>query len=382
MAPLRSGALAAGLVLVAACGGDPEACPDESGVACRYIGTGELGLNGDGHPARETRLYWVMDIEFGPDGTPYVLDWNNHMVRRILEDGTVETIIGDFVGDGDPEMRDLTPEGAPGVEVRLNHPTDIQFEDDGTLVLCAWHNHKLRTWNPETGLVHVIAGRGAGYAGDGEELGQETRFNQPKNLVITDDGTYYVLDQRNQRVRAIAPDGMVYTVAGNGEPGFGGDGGAAIDAQLEFEAGSNPEPSGGIAVADGTLYIADGLNHRIRAVDLETGIIETIAGTGEPGYGGDGGPATAAMLEHPRDVEVGPDGRLYVADTENHRIRAIDLATGTIETVAGSGRLGMGREGRKATETDLNRPMGVAFGPDGAMYVSDTYNSRVLRVPL
>lgn len=367
--------------LLGACGDDASACPDETGVACRYIGTGDLGLNGDGHPARETKLYWVVDLEFAADGTPYVLDWNNHMVRRINEDGTVETIIGNFVGDGDPEMKDLTPEGAPGLEVRLNHPTDIQFDSDGTLILCAWHNHKLRVWNPETGMVHVTAGRGAGYAGDGSTL-EEALFNQPKNLVLAEDGTMYLLDQRNHRVRAVAPDGTVSTVAGTGTPGYGGDGGPAVEAQLELEAGSNPEPSGGLALGDGVLYIADGLNHRIRTVDLSTGIIETIAGTGAPGYGGDGGPAVDAQLQHPRDLEVGPDGRLYVADTENHRIRAIDLDAGTIETVAGTGEVGMGTEGELAVETMLNRPMGVAFGPENAMYVADTYNSRVLRVPL
>lgn len=356
-------------------------CPDSPGVACIYAGTGDLGLGEDGLPARSTELYWAMDMEFAPDGTPYILDWNNHLVRRINEDGTVETVIGNFVGDGPPDMSDLTPAGAPGLDVRLNHPTDIQFDAQGKMILVAWHNHKLRTWDPRTGLVHVMCGRGAGFAGDGGPA-ESALFNQPNHAVRMDDGSMYVLDQRNHRIRLIAPDGTVSTVVGTGTAGYGGDGGPPAEAQLSFEAGGNPEPSGGIAVDDeGILYIADGLNHRIRRVDFAANTIETVIGTGEPGFSGDGGEGTSAQVNHVRDLEIGPDGRLYFADTENNRIRAWDPTTRTVETVVGSGERGMGPEGVAATEIALNRPFGIAFGPDGALYVADTFNSRFLRIP-
>jgi DNA-binding beta-propeller fold protein YncE len=370
-------AFAAALVLATACGPALEACRDEPGIACRYIGTGELGLNGDRHPARDTKLYWVMDVAFAPDGTPYVLDWNNHTVRRIGSDGTVETVIGDTITGGPTE------ESAPGTEVSLNHPTDMAFLADGTMLLCAWHNHMLLTWDPTTGILYSTAGDNVpGYAGDGETLSRETRFNQPRSLALAPDGTVYVLDQRNFRIRRVTPGGVLSTIAGDGTAGSSGDGGPAPEAQLRFEAGGNPEPSGGLTLHGSVLYVADGLNHRIRALDLSTGTIDTVAGAGEAGFSGDGGSAAAARFDHPRDVEIGPDGRLYFADTENDRIRAIDLGTGVIETIAGSGERGMGPEGRRATETALHRPMGIAFGPDDALYVSDTYNSRVLRIPL
>lgn len=367
-------------LVVAGCGG----CPDESGIACVFAGTGALGLGADGQPARQTRLYWAADMEFAPDGTPYLLDWNNHMVRRVTPQGTIETVIGDgLTGDGPPTDSGLVEEypGLPGRQIRLNHPTDIQFDDEGNLLLAAWHNHKIRIWDPREDRCYTIAGSAPGYAGDGGDM-SEARFNQPNSLVRAPDGTMFVLDQRNHRIRRIRPDGTVDTVAGIGTAGYSGDGGPPAEAELRFEAGGNPEPSGGLTRdADGVLYVADGLNHRIRRIDLRANVIETIVGTGEPGFSGDGGPGTSAQIRHPRDLELGPDGRLYFADTENHRVRVWDPTTRVVETVVGSGEEALGDEGVPALEIALRRPMGVAFGPDGVLYVADTENSRFLRIP-
>ncbi|UJR86300.1 hypothetical protein [Sandaracinus amylolyticus] len=385
--------LAGGVIAAAGLGACESGCPDERGVACVYAGTGEQALGEDGLPARETAIYWSIDLEFAPDGTAYFLDWNNHLVRHVRGDGTVETVIGDFIGDGprlDPQ-REFDGTGVPGREVSLNHPTDLQFDEQGRLYLMAWHNHKLRTWDPTTGLVEVVCGSAPGYRGDGSTDPAAARFNQPKALVRASDGTFYVLDQRNFLVRRITPDGMVSTVAGTPPmpgtmpmPGYEGDGGPATSARLRFEAGGNPEPSGGLALDEerNVLYIADGLNFRIRAVDLGTGVIDTVLGTGEMGYEGDGGPAASARISHVRDLEIGPDGRLYFADTENHVVRAWDRDDDVVTTVVGTGERGTGAEGADATSVQLARPMGVAFGPDGALYVADTENSRFLRVPL
>jgi len=155
----------------------------------------------------------------------------------------------------------------------------------------------------------------------------------------------------------------------------------ATMAMLGFEAGSNPEPSGGLVISGRNLYIADTLNHRIRVVDLDTGMIDTFAGTGTEGFSGDGGPAAQAEINHPRDLEIGPEGDLYIADTDNSRIRAINLTDGNIRTVAGTGQLGLDPdEGRLATDTALARPFAIEFDPDGNLYISDTINSRIVRV--
>ncbi|MBM3945379.1 MAG: hypothetical protein FJ317_07840, partial [SAR202 cluster bacterium] len=329
-------ALAAALsvTLLAACGGDSVVkCTDEPGSSCVWAGNGVAGLYGDGLPATEARMYWPIDLTFGPDGTAWVLDWNNHLIRKIGADGKFVTIVGEFTGDGPVEGNDFAEPGVDGLLVRLNHPTDIAFGPDGYIYFAAWHNHKIRRIDPATGLVRTVSGRGPGFAGDGSTW-DTARYNQPRSIAFGPDGTMYLLDQRNQRVRRIAPDGAMSTVAGTGVPGFGGDGGDPALAQFNFETGPNPMPSGGLAVGpDGNLYISDGLNNRIRRVDFARNVIETIAGTGEKGFLGDGGPALQAQLSAVADMEFGPDGRLYIADSLNNCIRAINLETGMIDMV-------------------------------------------------
>jgi sugar lactone lactonase YvrE len=246
--------------------------------------------------------------------------------------------------------------------------------------MVAWHNHKLRRIDPDTGMVRILAGGGAGFAGD-EGPCTKALFKQPKAIAVDESGNLYLSDQQNFRVRRIDGDDIITTVVGVGTQGVEGDDGPALMAQLDWEAGSNPEPSGGLAVADGKLYIADTLAHRIRVVDLEAGTISTLAGTGNAGFSGDDGPALEAELNGPRELELGPDGRLYVADTDNHAIRAIDLEAGTISTVVGTGEPGKDDEdGLLATETHLKRPFGLEFDAKGNLYVMDTINSRILKV--
>lgn len=372
---------------------DPEIipCSEIAGSICTYAGTGQRGFNGDGLDRLYTALYWPFDIEFTPSGRRIVLDWNNHRVREILSDDTFTTIMGtDFVGDGPDDLSDLTEPGAPPLTVNLNHPTDVFELPGGDLLVVAWHNHKLRTMYAATGLVRVVAGAGAGYAGDGGPA-RDALLNQLAHGVYDDAGNLFVVDQRNQRIRVLydfvrqRENAIIDTVAGTGVAGFNGDG-AALETQVNFPAGGNPEPTGGIArAADGALYFADTLNHRIRRIvfssaDFRQGTMTTIAGTGEPGFGGDGGPALEARINFPQDLEIGPDGNLYFADTNNDRVRMIDLTTGTISTVAGAGERGYGGDGGPALEAQLNRPFGVAFDAAGDLYVSDTFNGRIRRV--
>ncbi|HMG53086.1 MAG TPA: hypothetical protein VK601_06385, partial [Kofleriaceae bacterium] len=288
-----------------------------------------------------------------------------------------------FPGDGgsaDPTA-EYSPAGAPGGDVQLNHPTDLYEMADGSILVMAWHNHKLRKIDPQTGRVRVIAGGAVGFAGDGGPA-SAALFRQPSRLALDEQENIFILDQQNQRIRRIdAQTQIITTVAGNGMKGFAGDGGPATAAQLNFAVGDNPEPAGGLAYHAGVLYISDTEDNRIRVVDLATGIINTLAGTGEAGYGGDDGAATAAKLFHPRDLELGPDGDLYVADTDNGRVRAINLTSGAIRSVVGVDHMGLDSDDdRLATSTQLNRPFGIDFDPKGNLYVSDSLNSRVLRV--
>jgi sugar lactone lactonase YvrE len=381
-------------MLLAGCGGGGEtetatACPDAPGVICTWAGSGEVGHNGEGLALTESALYWPSAITFVADDTAYIADWQNHQIRHVTTEGTLELAVGSpdgFSGDGPDqedldEYSDLQAPGAPGDKVQLNHPTGIVAQADGTLLIVSWHNHKIRRFDPATGLVLVECGRGPGFTGDGGPASAGL-LNQPSQLVLAHDGAQFVLDQRNQVIRKIDVDGNLETVAGTPmKPGFSGDGGAPLDARFSFPTGANPPPAGGLAIDDaGSLYVSDTANHRIRKIDFEADEISTIAGNGDAAFSGDGGPATEAALDNPRTLAFGPDGRLYVADENNHRIRAIDLETGIIDTVAGSGEPGFSGDGGPATEALLDRPGGLAFDSHGALYIVDTYNSRIRRV--
>lgn len=398
-------AIAVGLgmaYLAAGCGGGEgavAACSDEPGTACTWAGTPQPpGFNADGLDRRATWMAWPTDVAFAPDGRAWIVDWNNHRVRVVEDDDTVTTAIGNgSEGDGTrgpdgmPDHRDGLPlgdpEGAPGPEVELNHPTDLDFTSDGDVVLASWHNLKIRHLDVERGIVTVLAGTGYGFHGDGGPA-HLALLDLPRSVAVDDDDRIFIVDQHNQRIRAIDPDGerTIDTVAGVGRKGFSGDGGPALDAELAVEA-FGFVPGGGIAVDDASLYVADAANHRIRRIDRASGMIETIAGSGAGAYAGDGGPALDAALYYPTDLELGPDGRLYVADTGNSRVRAIDLQRGIIEHVAGTGApcpppdiCVEAAEGLPAAEVVLNQPYGVGFDAAGALYVADTYNSRIVRI--
>jgi hypothetical protein len=366
-------------------------CTDVAGSICTYAGNGGAGFDGDGHDRLQVTLYWPLDIEFTPSGRRVFLDWNNHKVREILSDETVVTIMGsDFVGDGPADLSDLTPEGAAPLTVDLNHPTDIQELSDGDLAIMAWHNHKIRIIDAEDGRIRVVLGAGAGFAGDGGPA-QMARVNQPPRAVLDPAGNLFLVDQRSQRIRILRnfdadrQAAIVGTVVGVGTKGFNGDG-IALETQFSFPAGPNPEPGGAVALdAQGRLYISDTQNHRIRRVefispDFSTGIVTTIAGTGTAGFNGDGPNALEAQINNPEDIEVGPDGNVYFADTNNDRVRMLNLASGSIETVAGGGPRGYAGDGGDATAASLNRPFGVAFDAAGDLYVSDTFNGRIRKV--
>lgn len=374
---------------VAACEPEPPD-PDagcqalETGEACTWLGDlqGE-GFNGDGHHRRQTSVSQPQDLLFLPDGTAWFSDFNNFLVRRVLPDGTVESVVGsnDPVFPGDGPLTGIPPEGAPGAEWLLNHPTNLLLKPDGDVLIVAWHNHKLLTVDPETGYVDVVCGGGAGFAGDGELAETSALFKQLNDATYDEAGNLYIVDQQNQRVRMLDPAGIITTIAGDGTVGYSGDGGPALEAQFSWAQGSNPNPSGAIVHHEGMLYVSDTEANVIRVIDLSTGIIDRFVGTSEGGDSGDGGPALDARIHAPRDLEIGPDGDLYFADTDNGKVRAVDLEVGVIRTVVGTGELGIeDRDGLPATEIQLRRPFGIAFDPEGNLYVMDTLNSRIVKV--
>lgn len=369
----RAAATTGALLWMTGCGEETPgpACPETPGAICTWAGNGSAGFDGDAKPLTASRMYWPVDVTFTSTG-PYVLDWNNHRVRRVNPDGTFETVVGtDFVGDGPDDLSDLEPGGAEGTDVHLNHPTQILELQDARLLLVSWHNHKLRIFDPDTGRVTVACGRGAGFDGDGAVA--NARFNQPSAAAFGPDGRLYVLDQRNQRIRrldSLEPDGTISTVVGTGVIGFSGDGGDPLAATVHFPEGSNPPPAGSLTFdSQGRLYFADIRNDRIRRVDFDANVIETVLGDGEP-----------ATLDNPRDLEMGPDGRLYVSDEFNNRVLALDVASLAVEVVAGTGKAGYSGDGGPAAAAELNHPAGLAFDEAGNLYISDSNNHRIRMV--
>lgn len=368
-------------------------CTDVPGSICTYAGTGERGYNGEGLDRRQTALYWPFDIEFTPTGRVYVIDWNNHKIRKINEDQTLSLVMGALIGDGPPDFSDLVAPGALAVETNLNHATDMLELPGGDLLVTVWHNHKYRTIDPDTGLVTVTSGREPGFAGDGGPF-KDARIDLPMHSILDSRGNLITLVQKNWRIRIVRDfvnlrgDGIIDTIVGTGEYGFNGDGLSPLETQVAFPKGPNPEPNGGLLLdATGFLYFADSDNHRIRRVeffdeDYSDGVVTTVVGTGEQGFGGDGGLAIEAQLNFPQDMEWGPDGRMYFADCNNNRVRAVDLTTGIIETVAGTGVEGYTGDGTLAIDAELNRPFGIAFDLDGNLYISDTFNGRIRKMIL
>lgn len=387
------------LCLLLSCSSDSTTTPTPTpldpvvvGDITTWAGDGQAGFDGDGHDRQHTEFYWPMDIEFTPDLGTFVTDWNNHRIRKLDPNDRFETVVGrSSDGDGPPlgeTQSDLTVPGLDGDLCELNHPTQVFERSNGKLVIVCWHNHKLREWDPATGKVLVLMGRGPGCTGDGLNITSPTALlNQAPHAVEAVDGSIYINDQRNQCIRKIAPTGIVSTVVStpqcNTNPGgFGGDNGPPGAAQLSQPTGPNPNPPGGGVTLDAqqNLYIADTLNHRIRKVDAAFTVINTVVGNGVPGFGGDGGDPLDASLNTPLDIAFGPDGRLYIADMENNRIRAVDFTANVITTVAGNGQQGFSGDRGPATAAKLSRPYGIGFDADGQLYIADTYNHRIRRV--
>lgn len=225
---------------------------------------------------------------------------------------------------------------------------------------------------PPVGTIVTLAGVSAGFGGDGGPA-TAASLQLPRTMAADFAGNVYLIDTYNHRVRRIDRQGVITTIGGTGVAGYSGDGGPAIEARFDTPHGIAADPAGNV-------YVADPPNQRIRRIDAATGIVTTVAGNGTSGFSGDGGPATAAQLRYPKGVEVSPDGSLYIADNNNHRVRRVDSATGVITTVAGSGTRGFGGDGGPATAARLDEPRNIAFDAQARLYIVDQNNRRVRRV--
>jgi sugar lactone lactonase YvrE len=263
-------------------------------------------------------------------------------------------------------------EGGAALATSLIQPFDVEFGPDGALYICEFGAHRIRRLDLATNQITNFAGTGkAGYSGDG---GPATRamLNQPHELWFDRGRNMYFTDMRNHAIRKIAAEtGTITTLAGNGKPGFGGDGGPAKDAQLN-------QPHSVCIDGKNQLYIADVANHRVRRVDLTSGTIETVAGTGERKLPREGAMAAGEPLFGPRAIcLVGDD--LWIALREGHSVWRVDHKTGKLHRVAGNGKPGYKVDRGPAKEALVNSPKGLSLGPGGRVYLVDSSN-HCLRV--
>lgn len=222
--------------------------------------------------------------------------------------------------------------------------------------------------------VETLAGTGEkGYAGDGGPA-SSARLNNVFGIVRGPDGALYVCDTDNQRVRRVALNGEISTVAGNGTRGYGGDGGPATKASLN-------EPYEVRFDKTGDLYFVERMNHLVRKVEMRTGVISTVAGTGKAGFGGDGGPATAALFNQPHSIQFDKDGDLLICDIANHRLRKVDMKTGVVTTIGGTGKGAVTPDGAKLDATvPLNGPRALDVDKDGTIWLALREGNAVYRI--
>jgi sugar lactone lactonase YvrE len=358
--------LVVAVCMLAGCEEPP--CLEQPGFVCPVAGTGELGFNRDGLAANATDLFLVSAVRRGPDGLVYLMDFNNQRFRVIDEDGTVRTVVGD--GFHAIAATEVSPTDSP-----LENPIDFRFFADGRLVFVSYHDPRVLEVGHD-GLLHAIAGAGDGITGVEGNEGDggppiEAHFIQPDGIAVAADDSIYVSDSLANRVRLIR-GGTIDTVAGNGTAEYSGDGGRGVDAALHWPTALELD-------AEGNLFIADTRNHVVRRLAVD-GTIATVAGTGVAGSAGDGGPAVAAQLDQPYGLALGDDGSLYIGDRGNFRVRRID-SDGVIETVAGTGEEGDAGDGGPALEARFGYVARVSFDGEGLL-VADQSNSRARRVDL
>ena len=326
------------------------------GTVSTIIGTGEPGYSN----VQVNNPYGVV---IGPDGGLYFCDLDNQMIRRLdLASGTTTTI----AGNGE---RGYEGDGGLATAAMLNMPHEIQFDTRGDLYIVERDNHVVRKVDMQRGTISTVAGTGvAGFSGDG---GQATtaELRAPHSIVFHPDGRLLICDIGNHRIRIVDASGVITTYAGTGEREPTPDGARLDDTPLNGPRAMALDPSG-------NLYLALREGNAIYRIDLTNETIHHVAGTGDQGYTGDGGPADQATLAGPKGLAYAPDGALYIADTENHVIRRINLNTGIISTALGTGERGDGPE-PDPRRCRLNRPHGIWIDGDGVLYVGDSEAHRV-----
>jgi hypothetical protein len=331
-------------------------------------GTGTAGYSGDGGPATSAQVNMPWGVAVDSSGNIFFGDQNNNRVREIVKaTGNVITVAGNGVAG-------FSGDGGPATSAELNTPYNVALDAAGDLFIADGMNNRIREVVKATGNIITVAGSSNSVSGGDGGPATSAGLFDPFGIVLDSSGNLYIGDYANERIREVsAATGIITTIAGNGTKGSSGDGGPATSAELYGPIGLAVDGSGNV-------FIADTYNSRIREVVKATGIITTVVGTGVNGYNGDGLAATATQISYAEGLALDSSGDLFFADGINNRIREVVNGPGTVITVAGNGNYGYSGDGGPAVAAKLYAPRGIALDASGNLYLADQNNNRIREI--
>jgi sugar lactone lactonase YvrE len=331
-------------------------------------GNGEKGFDGDGGPATQAKLNRPCAAAVGPAGELYIADYSNHRIRKVAPDGSISTLAGTgqagFAGDGGPAR-----------QANLKGPYGVKADKHGNVYIADQQNNRIRKVSPD-GTISTVAGNGKReFSGDGGQATQAGLIG-PNDMVVDDAGNLIIADSGNHRIRKVAPDGIISTIAGIGKPNKGenplaGDGGPAVRTRLNL-------PSSLVFDTAGTLYVGDFSNHAVRKISPD-GVIVTVVGTGKRGRDGDGLPALKTSANELGGVAIDREGCLVYTDGVNFRVRRVGPG-GIVRTIAGTGQRGYSGDGGLALQAKLSVLDAVVSDSQGNLYATDHTNCRIRKL--
>lgn len=332
-------------------------------VTQTLVGDGNPGFSGNFGLAKDAQIDNPFGVLRGPDGALWFTEYGGQRVRRLLKNGSLAT----FAGDG---RRGLLGDGGPALNASLNMPHEVRFDPFGNLYIADMGNHVIRRVDGKTGKIGTFVGTGLPkFGGDGGPA-HLAYLKQPHSIQFGRDACMYVCDTGNNVIRRInMASGTITTFAGTGAPGTTPDGAPIQGTPLSGPRAMDVD-------REGNLWLVTREGNQVLKLDLLYERVYVIAGTGQKGYSGDGGPARNATFRSPKGISLDKQGNVWIADTENNVVRRIDMATGSIETVAGTGERGDGPDG-DASQCKLSRVHGVFADADGSVYIGDSENHKI-----
>lgn len=332
-----------------------------------FAGTGEKGFSGDGGPATAAKMDNPFGVIRGPDGAIWYCEYTGQRIRKVTPDGVIHTVAGSG-GKG------YTGDGGPALEATFSLPHEIRFDKSGDLYIVDMQNHAVRKVDMKTGAISTFAGNGKpGYAGDGGPA-KDAQFKQPHSIQFDGAGDLFICDIGNNVIRKVdMKTGIISTFAGTGAPGPTPDGAPITGTPLKGPRSLDFDK-------DGNLWLATREGNQVFKFDLKAGKIHHVAGTGKKGFTGNGGPAKDATLSGPKGIAIDAEGNAWLADTESHSVRMVNAKTGNLELIAGTGEKGDGPDG-DPLKCKMARLHGIFADADGSVYIGDSeaHRVRVLR---